>query len=65
MCKLEDAREAILLARKAVLEAVHEYDWTYALKDTYDLLQDAGAQLSGEIGQRKAGIIPTSVALQI
>jgi hypothetical protein len=65
MCKLEDAREAILLARKAVLEAVHEYDWTYALTDTYDLLQDAGAQLSGEIGQRKAGIIPTSVALQI
>jgi hypothetical protein len=65
MCKLEAAREAILLARKAVLEAVHEHDWTYGLTDAYDLLQDAGAQISGEIGQRKAGIVPTSVALQI
>lgn len=52
MCRLTKAREAILEARKAVLEAVEEYDWLFGLDDADKLLQDAAAQISGEISKR-------------
>jgi hypothetical protein len=52
MCTLRKAREAILEARKAVMEAVTEHDWLFGLDDADKLLQDAAAQISGEISKR-------------
>lgn len=65
MCKLEAARNAIMEARKAVLEAVKEHDWLFGLDDADSLLQDAAAQVSGEIAKRSAGIPSEPVALQV
>jgi hypothetical protein len=64
MCKLVAAREAVLMARKAVLDAVREHDWLFGLDDADSLLQDAAAQISGEIAKRKAGTPSDPVALQ-
>jgi hypothetical protein len=51
MCSLRKAREAILEARKAVQMAADEHDWLYGLEDADNLLQDAAAQISGEISK--------------
>ena len=52
MCKLTAARNAILEARQAVLDAVADHDWLFGLEDADNLLQDAAAQISGEIAKR-------------
>lgn len=65
MRTLVAARAAILEARQAVLEAVEVHDWLFALDDADRLLEDAAAQISAEIAQRRAGIPSDPIALQV
>jgi hypothetical protein len=52
MCSLTKAREAILVARVVVLDAIREHGEMFGLCDADDLLQDAASQISGEISKR-------------
>lgn len=65
MRTLVAARAAILEARQAVREAVEVHDWLFGLDDADRLLEDAAAQISAEIAQRRDGIPSDPIALQV
>jgi hypothetical protein len=51
MCTLRKARDAILEARKTVMDAIDEHGDLFGLLDANDLHQDAASQISGEISK--------------
>lgn len=65
MRTLISAKEAVMEARKAVLEAVEVHDWLFGLDDADRSLEDAISALNSEISKHRDGVPSDPIALQV